>query len=247
MSGLLKLVLILVLVNVVVFLWPTKANVGANVYNGSAEINPQFIRLNKEIEARFYSKVEQAEVIKKSKPEVDEEFDRTVNVESTKNVVNANTGAVCYRLGPFMYQDSYELAQAVLFNAGVDFKTSSRASKESDVFRLFLGPYEDLKAASRVRAQLKEKKIFDHFTRKVSQDVYIVSLGIYSTEESANSALRQFINKIDGVKVQNETVVLPDNYWLHFELLKSSSKSVHLRSVDWGETSVKMGPHTCRS
>jgi len=247
MSGSLKLVLLLVLVNVVVFLWPSKANVGENIFSGRAELNPQFVRLNKEIEAKFYSKVEQDVVIKKGKSEVDVEFDRTINVESVENVVSDNTGAVCYRLGPFMYQDSYELAQAVLFNAGIDFKTSSRASKESDVFRLFLGPYADLKSASQMRSQLKEKKIYDHFSRKLNQGDYMISLGIYSTEESAQSALRQFSRKISGVKVQNETVVLPDNYWLHFELLQSSPKYAHLRSVEWGETAVKMGPHTCRS
>lgn len=246
MSRSLKMVLFLVLVNVVVYLWPSQADVGPGVYSGKTEINPQFVRLNKEIEARFYAEVDQDVVISSSAEPVDEEFDRSVNVESVKNVVSGESGAVCYRLGPFMYKESYELAQAVLFNVGVQFKTSSRVSKESDVFRLFLGPFSDSSVASSVRATLKKKRVFDHFSRKLANGSYMISLGIYSTKKSAESAMRQFSRKIDDVQIRNETIVLPDNHWLHFELQKSSLKYTHLKSVEWGESSVKMGPHSCR-
>ncbi len=260
MSATFKVILLLVLANVVVFLWPSKANLAPHVYTKKAELNPHFVRLNKEIEDPFYAKVgdEQGVEIKSNlvQPEIE-----IIDIETSANAVETSTadfdsilaespvsqssGGQCYRLGPFMHQASYELAQAVLFNANVDFQTSVRSSQESKVFRLFLGPFADAKEVAAARLELKQKRVLDHFSRKLDDGKYMISLGIYSTQKSANSAFRLFADKVADVKVQNEMVVLPDNYWLHFKLLRASSKFAQLSNIDWGETSVKLGPHSC--
>ncbi len=242
MSTLFKLVLLLVMANVLVFFWPTSNNVAPHVYPESAELNPHFVRLNKEIEERFYSNTSELPEVSSTSTTVPDLAQEEQTVSLTRDA-----GENCYRLGPFMHQESYELAQAVLFNADVNFQKSSRPSQESDVYRLFLGPFDSAAEAADARLELNRRRILDHFSRKTDDGVYMISLGIYSSEETANAAMRLFRGKLEGVKMQNETVVLPSSYWLHFALNNQSSKFEQLNDIDWGENSVKLGPHTCKT
>ncbi|MFT4634906.1 MAG: hypothetical protein ACI9OI_000695, partial [Chitinophagales bacterium] len=45
----------LVLLNVAAVLWPNKTASAAHVYAAREDVNPHFVRLNREIEGRFYS------------------------------------------------------------------------------------------------------------------------------------------------------------------------------------------------
>jgi len=218
----------LLVANVVAFLWPDKANVAPHVSAPKKEVNPHFVRLNKEIEEKFYS---QAAI----SIDVDEE----IAAAAVSAAVAA--GQSCYRIGPFMHKENYELAQAVLLNAGVEYRKSKRTSKSSNVFRVFLGPYASQPEVADARVDL------DHFVRKQDDGEYIISLGIYSTEETADTAVRLFDGKLDEVKKQSETVVLPDSFWLHFPMAKDSLARQQLASTDWGEQSAKMGLYSCDS
>lgn len=268
--------MLLVLANAVILLWPSKVNRAPHVHSAQPELKPHFVRLNKEIEERFYSKPKSSIVLSPTSIDqnelVESEFPADVaevsgladangavtesSAAQTGSQINSQTnsqaitqldGGVCYRLGPFMHSESYELAQAVLFNAGVEYQESTRQVQESDVFRLFLGPYETSAEVADARLDLKRKRILDHFSRKLDDGTYIISLGIYSSEETAQSALRLFADELADVKSQSESVVLPNSYWLHFALATDSSKLEQLSSIDWGENSVKLGPHTCRT
>lgn len=239
-----RILLLLVLANITVFFWPIKANIAPHIYTEKEELNPHFVRLNKEIEERFYS---QAKVSDLSGAEGLSALPAVELAEAVSGGSKMIGSGVCYRLGPFMHQESYELAQAVLFNAGVDYQKSARASQKSDVYRLFLGPFENSALVADARVELKRKRILDHFSRKLDDGSYIISLGIYSSKESADTALRLFSGKLTGVKVQSETVLLPNSYWLHFVLQTGSSKLEQLSDIDWGENSVKLGPYTCRT
>lgn len=226
----------LLLANIALAIWPDRANYAPHVHSTKQDVNPHFVRLNKEIEDRFYSQVtESIDLI----DEVDEPIDA---VSGSPDLESGDQA--CYRVGPFMHQENYDLAQAVLFNANIDYQKSKRASKESNVFRVFVGPYESEPEVNDARLALTRKKVLDHFIRKQSDSSYIISLGIYSSEESADSAIRLFSDKVDGVQKQGENVVLPDSYWLHFTLGDDSVRR-QLRTIDWGELSAKMGLHTC--
>lgn len=231
---LLYVVAVLVLANAAVLLWPDKANYAPHVYSPKKEVNPHFVRLNKEIEERFYSQIgaEDATVIP------DLAFDE---LPSDLPVSDA---FACYRVGPFIHQENYELAQAVLFNASIDYRKSKRLSKESSVYRVFLGPFDNPAEAADARIELKRKKVLDHFVRKQS-DEYIVSLGIYSSLESADKAIALFEDKLGKVSKQSENVVLPESYWLHFSVAEDDRAQQQLSAMDWGETAAKMGLFGC--
>jgi len=223
-------VAILVLANVSLYWWPDKANRAPHVYAAKEDVNPHFVRLNKEIEEKFYS---QTSVIEES-----EELSDTIALVSTPT-------EACYRIGPFMHKENYELAQAVLFNADIDYRKSKRPSKSSDVFRVFIGPFDNQATVADFRVDLKRKKVLDHFVRRQDDGSYIISLGIYSTLDSADTAIRLFDGKLNDVKKQSETVVLPDSYWLHFVMDKGGRAQQQLNVMDWGEPSAKMGLHPC--
>lgn len=234
MRTLLYIFAVLVLANVAIFWWPDKANYAPHVYAAKDDLNPHFVRLNKEIEEKFYS---QAAII-------EEQSDVS---NGAPLVANLSPSQACYRIGPFMHQENFELAQAVLFNAEIDYRKSKRASKSSDVYRVFLGPFENQAQVSDARIDLKRRKVLDHFVRKQDDDSYIISLGIYSTLESAETAIRLFDGKLQAVQKQSEVVVLPGSYWLHFAMDKESRVRQQLSVIDWGEQSAKMGLHPCDS
>ena len=239
MGLLIKLVLILFASNAVVFLWPDRINEAPHLYLKQSEQNPHFVRLNKEIEERFYSEADGQSELGLS-PSEDASEPSAILL-----ALNEIGDGVCYRLGPFMHKESYDLAQAVLFNADVEYQKTVRSSQKSNVYRLYLGPYDTSSEVAKVRQELNSKLILDHFSRKLSEGEYMVSLGIYSTQDAADSALRLFQRKLNDIKMRNETILLPDSYWLHFLVDESSAKFSYLRDIDWGENSVKLGPYSC--
>ena len=227
---------VLIIANIAVLLWPDKTLVGPNLHSEKADINPHFLRLNKEIEDKYFAAQEAIS-----------EQDIVASVAVSEPSVKQ---AECYRIGPFMHQENFDLAEAVLLNAAVDYQESTRASVESDVYRVYLGPYLSQAEASDVRAELKRNNILDHFIRQEDEQQYIISLGIYSAQESANNAVQLFseqLNSVNSVNLKQEVVVLPESYWLHFAIGSESQIKQQLASMDWGEQSAKLGRHECRA
>jgi len=223
----------LIIANVVAYFWPDKANYAAHIHNPKEDVNPHFVRLNKEIEDKFYSQPATAfEVV----------ADEMLAASAPTIIGEAN----CYRVGPFMHQANYELAQAVLFNAEIEYQKSKRASKQSNVFRVYLGPYSSQALVSDARVELKRKNVLDHFVRKESAENYIISLGIYTTVESADEAVALFSENLDNVNIKDEVVVLPDSFWLHFSVDDDDQAHQQLSRIDWGEQSAKMGKYQCQ-
>ncbi|NND82022.1 MAG: SPOR domain-containing protein [Gammaproteobacteria bacterium] len=219
---------LLILANVGFMLWPDSGREAAHIYAPKRDINPHFVRLNKEVEDNFYAA---------------QSYQLTAATPTEINLEGEN----CFRLGPFMHQTNFELAQAVLFNAGVVFSAVTRPSKAADVYRLYLGPFAEKGAADAARVELRRKDILDHFARRQSDETYIISLGIYTTEGSRDAALSLFRKSIPQVKYQQELVVLPDTSWLHFSSDDRPEVVTQLRGMDWGESGIKLGDYECRS
>ena len=222
---------VLLIANIAVLLWPDKTRVASHIYSEKADINPHFLRLNKEIEDKFYAA-----------QEISNELDVAESIAVSDVRVNQTD---CYRIGPFMHKENFDLAEAVLLNAAVDYQKSTRASVESDVYRVYLGPYLSQAEASDIRSELKRNNILDHFIRQEEEQQYIISLGIYSAQKSANNAVQLFSDKLNSVNLKQEVVVLPESYWLHFDIATESQIKQQLGSMDWGEQSAKLGRHEC--
>ena len=219
---------LLLIANVAILLWPQEARTAPQIYSQKQDVNPHFVRLNKEIEERFLD----------AKP--------ARMHDDQLELLAAIGGDGCYRLGPFMHRANYELAQAVLFNANVDYQKSTRSSAESSMYRVYLGPYTSQAKATDTRTELKRSNVLDHFVRKEGEAKYIISLGIYTTEKSALSAIELFDGQLDSIKMKQELVVLPDSYWLHFAIGDQNELKLQLARMDWGELSAKLGRFPCQ-
>jgi len=230
------LVALLILINVAVLLWPEKAVDAPHVYPAKADVSPHYVRLNQEIEERFYS--ESIDGVKKLQASTDSLS------KVPLDIIDKSSGE-CYRVGPFLHEANYELAQAVLFNAGVGYHKSTRESIASNVFRVYLGPFSTDAEASEARRELNVSGVKDHFIRKQDDGSMVISLGIYSTEESASDALESFGERVDGIQSRSENVVLPNSYWLHFAATDDGRLLSQLDVIDWGEPSAKMGLFSC--
>lgn len=218
----------LLLTNVAIFLWPNESRGAPHVYAVQQDINPHFVRLNKEVEEKFYAA-------------------QSSNGPADDAVLAAGANGNCYRLGPFMHKSNYELAQAVLLNANVEYRKSTRKSKESSVYRVYLGPFTSKAVADDVRTELRRKSVLDHFIRKEEDGQFVISLGIYTTLESGERAVSLFDGQLENVKLRQEVVLLPDTYWLHFSMNDEDQKRQQLASMDWGERSAKIGKFECQS
>lgn len=228
MRFLLYVCALLALLNVGLLFWPESVRSAGHIYSAKADVNPHFIRLNKEIEEKYL-----------------EAQPRTIISGEFRLAAAGDAG--CYRLGPFMHKANYELAQAVLFNANVEYQKSTRESVQSTVYRVFLGPFATQAEAVDRRTELKRDNILDHFVRKVDENEYIVSLGIYTTQQSAENAVEMFDGKIPSINLAQENLVLPNSYWLHFSIVEGDQLKDQLALMDWGEQSAKLGKYQCRS
>jgi len=235
---LIYIIALLVLANVGFLWWPGEVSEAPHIYPSKKDVNPHFVRLNKEIEDRFYGAPSTQLVESPALTSAE------LSVLSSDAVVSS---AECYRVGPFLHQANYELAQAVLFNTGVPFEKSSRASKASNVYRVFLGFFESEEDVAVARKKLNESGVRDHFVRIQDDGSKMISLGIYSTEESVNEAVTLFERRIDDVRTRSENVVLPDSFWLHFSANQGDHLLSQLNAIDWGEPSAKMGLFDCDS
>ena len=52
-------------------------------------------------------------------------------------------------------------------------------------------------------------------------------------------------NRLLAGLADNKQVVLPESYWLHFDLSGNNSVKDQLSAMDWREPSAKMGLHEC--
>ena len=128
----------------------------------------------------------------------------------------------------------------------IEFTSERRQSKESNVFRVYLGPFNSQDEAVDARNELREKEILDHFIRENSNGEPIVSLGIYTTQETLDDALALFEESSIDVKYDEELVLLPESTWLFFALSDENINLENMLSRDWGEPAAKMGKFTCQ-
>lgn len=240
---------LLILANIMVYFWPDRLNTGAKLYAAKSDVKPHFLRLNKEIEDKYYAKRKVDKLVAESAFTAPSSGADVLGVPKDNKlaapILTAADGRDCYRLGPFLNAPNYELAQTVLLSADINYKKTKRVAKESNVYRVYLGPFSDSVTLAAARTELNSKKVFDHFVRKEPSGQFVISLGIYSSKLKAAEAVGLFNGQLDTVNQRNETITLPDSFWLHFEVSADDLVRSKLTQTDWGEKSAKIGRFRC--
>ena len=223
---------LLILGNLIVFLLPTNEEKLNQGFSSKVELSPEKITL-----------LQIADGV---------DLPNSADISSVNNGVAAasstNADGKCYRIGPFLHASRLSLAKAQLNNIDVTYTVDKRESAAAEVFRVYIGPYENSSLARESRQSLNSKDIFDHFQRKESDGSYVISLGIYSRGVSAQASKERFEEKGLNAKIRPEKTVLPDSFWLN--LLVNGSQTLPydvLEKIDWGEYSAQFGPYECQS
>lgn len=222
---------VLMLANAVTLFWPSAKQSAGPAYVVRQNVKSQFIRLNREIEERFLPDSHLAKPVATDDELLDEE---------------SVAPAVCYRLGPFLQTKNYVYAKSLLAQAQISYRESQREAIDSGAFRIYLGPFQTRAEALDSQTELREKQILDHFIQRVKgSSSYIVSLGVYSTLESANKALVLYSDRIPEIQMEQAALRLPMSYWLHVSLNEQSDQYLAITRMDWQNPSVKLGKFRC--
>lgn len=169
-------------------------------------------------------------------------------VASQESAVSKLIDGQCYRVGPFLHTERLSSAKNLLDKIGVLYEVEKRESAKAEVYRVFIGTFNDQTQAREARQQLNENGIFDHFVKRDTDGRYLISLGIYSRETTANASLKRFEDRSLKVRLRPEQTVLPDSYWLG--LLARNGESLpftELQQAEWGEYSAQFGTYDCQS
>lgn len=218
---------ILLVANLALFLMPHKETRVNHVYEEQASLNSDLLSLLNE-----------------------EEESSTTGLGASSDIqpveVQAKPTKVCYRVGPFLQVDGMGLAKAILDNASIQYYESKRESRRASVYRVFLGPWFDRNQLQASKQKLTENKISDYFEKKQKEGSWIISLGIYLNQVSAESELQRFRNRGLLANIRNEQQQLPTNYWLNLDINQEKTSLIKdLSSMDWGSYTAKFVVTSC--
>ena len=162
------------------------------------------------------------------------------------SATTAVTKAQCYRVGPFVNQAPVRLAKALLLNAGVEFNEEVREARRAEVYRVYVGPLLNKLQVARVRDELRDNGVLDHFAKSRADGQFIVSLGVYMKQASAESSLSSFVERGVTAEIAQETTLLPESYWLNLQLDEQRDALFDdLSNMDWGEYSAQLVTFPC--
>ena len=230
---------LLVIVNVLVFLWPEPHN-GSEQNASLSELNPEFISLNGVSDASEIKPQGKQKDKVAHRAQTESEPIHSTQGQSTQGLLS------CYRLGPFLKQETYLQAQEKLTQYGVEYTEFVRESQKSQVYRVYLGPYLTRQSVLQAKYALLEKGVKDHFLRKHPDNSYLISLGIFSTREGALVLMEQLKGKVENMLLRDELLDLPTSYWLDMKFVDKGYTLQSLNGVDWGDRSVHINRIICQ-
>jgi len=148
----------------------------------------------------------------------------------------------CLRIGPFFRQDERTAARKFVASFEVPVSTQVVDGRVVRSWRAFLGPFTT--AAETDEAERRAIKAGFVKSRKVDKPDNggkIVSLGLFSTEKSAQRVLGKTRFSTLNVQIREERTRLPSTNWLE---VSGPGVSIHeLRMIDrtdWGENQVNV-------
>lgn len=96
----------------------------------------------------------------------------------------------CVAIGPFQSRKQTEQIAALLKKASIGYGIKGEpATVQKMRFRVYQGPYKDAAASKAQRSSLVEKGVAEHFSRKEKNGQTIISLGVFSTRNAANTLI----------------------------------------------------------
>ncbi len=239
------IVILLMIANVAIYLWASQHQESVN----EVTINPKSDDFNKdgmltlsEVENMQQSVSEIVDLGKKPTKETES------SVTASKTVQRRIDSTNCYQLGPFKKEESWQADTQWMEQNQIVFRRIISDSRELQVVRVFLGPYQTMASAESAERRLKSEKqeYFDKYYDKIyrdENDAIRISLGYFTQEELANKLLVH-LNSIDiPAKSQLEYRQLGSFNWLVITIDKTNKSRVMNRR--WIEPVVGLSQIAC--
>ncbi|MDH3637289.1 MAG: hypothetical protein OES09_02335 [Gammaproteobacteria bacterium] len=154
--------------------------------------------------------------------------------------------ALCFRIGPFFNPEQLMLAGQKLDGLGVPFSQRNVGARQIRAFRVFLGPYAAVDTAQSVEERLAAAGIADHYVKQDGETGPIVSLGLFSQQDSAKSLHRELEDKGFGAEIRIEDRTLDPTYWLELKDATANRGSGDALTVSgWGDKRARLREIRC--
>ncbi len=182
----------------------------------------------------------------RTRPAVHPEAMRLVDPEADRPT-GPPVATACYRIGPFHNPDQLALAGQKLDGMGVPFTERNIAARPIRAFRVFLGPFPTLPAAHAEEVRLVGAGVADHYVKQEGELGPIVSLGLFSREESAAALRTELENRDFRPQVRVEDRTLSATYWLELMDGEANRRAAGtLNTSPWGDERARLREIRCQ-
>lgn len=166
--------------------------------------------------------------------------------QSEQQVAAVAESRHCLRIGPFFKEDQKVAARDFVasFEVPVGVQVVDERSVRS--WRAFLGPFQDGEALQDAQSRARKAGFAKLRPLAEGQGRQIVSLGLFTTEKSAERVLGKTRFSTLSVNIREEMTRLPSTSWLE---VSEPGVTIHeLRMIDrtdWGERQVNVREIIC--
>ncbi len=148
--------------------------------------------------------------------------------ETSSSILLAAIPGQCMLIGP--YKTAIERGRGGRKLNDMSIQYSDRRNPQGRVlgYRVFQGPFASKEEVSRARRRLIKKGVKDLYLMKEGKDKRYISLGFFSSEDSANS----FMNNFSKQRIKTtKRIEYGTNYWLLISDLKSIRKLIEKSAI----------------
>ena len=150
--------------------------------------------------------------------------------------------ASCYQLGPFKKQASWQSAIEWVEQNEIEFRRIISTSRELQAERVYLGPYQSRSSAESTIQRLKSKNL-DHFVYSAENGAVRISLGYFTQTELVEKFLAHLKALNIDAKSRPEYRQLGPFNWLVITV--GTAKESQVIKHDWAESAVSLSQVEC--
>lgn len=167
--------------------------------------------------------------------------------EVTASTEARQEGPQCARIGPFASSSVAALAAQKLAAMSLSYTRRTVKSREIRAFRVYLGPYTSQSEIQAQRRVLDENGINDYYVKRDEDGAGgIISLGLFSQHEGAETLARKLGSDDLAVKLRTEDRVLESNFWLEIDDPAVARRvPPELSRASWGEEGARVSRYAC--
>lgn len=153
----------------------------------------------------------------------------------------------CARIGPFVDTAVAALAAQKLDSLSLQYTRRTVKARKIRAYRVFLGPFETRSALEAQRKLLEAGGVKDHYVKRDEQGAGIISLGLFSQRNGAESLAAKLRDLDIAARLRPEERTLRPSFWLEIDDPRVARDIPGaLANAKWGEQGAQLRRYDCR-